>query len=113
MYKQVIILRKDLGMSAGKLCVQAAHASINAFEKADSNTVEKWKREGMEKVCLKVSSEKKLKDIYNRAKKLRHPVSLIRDAGRTQIPAGSPTAVAIGPAKEQDVDEITGKLKLL
>lgn len=37
----------------------------------------------------------------------------IRDAGRTQVPTGSLTVVAIGPGKLADVDKITGHLKLL
>jgi PTH2 family peptidyl-tRNA hydrolase len=37
----------------------------------------------------------------------------IRDAGRTQIPAGSLTIVAIGPALKEDLETITGDLKLL
>lgn len=38
---------------------------------------------------------------------------LIRDAGRTQIAAGSATVLAIGPALVAEIDAITGHLKLL
>ena len=37
----------------------------------------------------------------------------IRDAGKTQIPSGSLTVGAIGPAIESELDELTGHLKLL
>lgn len=37
----------------------------------------------------------------------------IRDAGRTQIAAGSKTVAAVGPAPLSRVDQITGKLRLL
>ena len=37
---------------------------------------------------------------------------VIRDAGRTQIAAGSRTVLAIGPAPKQLIDKVTGHLKL-
>jgi PTH2 family peptidyl-tRNA hydrolase len=41
------------------------------------------------------------------------PCSLIIDAGMTEIPAGSVTALGIGPAKRDIMDKITADLKLL
>ncbi|CDJ39688.1 peptidyl-tRNA hydrolase PTH2 domain-containing protein, putative, partial [Eimeria tenella] len=37
----------------------------------------------------------------------------IHDAGRTQVPRGSMTAIAVGPAPVGRIDKITGHLKLL
>jgi len=53
-------------------------------------------------------------DIYNQAKEAGLYCSLIQDAGLTEF-GGVPTytAVAVGPAKNEDVDKITGELKLL
>lgn len=31
-YKQVILIRTDLGMSAGKKCVQSCHASVSSSD---------------------------------------------------------------------------------
>lgn len=107
------MLRADLKMGKGKLVAQGAHASIDAFLKAPEADTDKWVRGGMEKIALKVQSERELIDVFNEAKKLKLPTSLIRDAGRTQIEAGTLTAVGIGPADEKDVDKVTGKLKLL
>jgi peptidyl-tRNA hydrolase, PTH2 family len=48
MYKQVIIVRKDLGMSCGKIAAQVAHAAIMAMERAskyDMQGVIDWKEE--------------------------------------------------------------------
>lgn len=33
MYKQIIIVRKDLQMSIGKICSQVSHASMAFFDK--------------------------------------------------------------------------------
>ncbi len=112
-FKQAIILRADLKMGKGKLVAQGAHACVDALGKASPDAVEKWKRGGMEKICLKVTGERELLQVFQDAKKLKLPASLIRDAGRTQIEQGTLTAVAIGPAEETEVDKVTGKLKLL
>jgi len=115
-YKQAIILRADLGMGKGKLVAQGCHASIDAFEKARSSKpdwVEEWKESGCKKIAVKVQSERELVEVFMRAKKAKLPCSLITDAGHTQVEPGSKTAVAIGPAPESEIDEITDKLKLL
>jgi PTH2 family peptidyl-tRNA hydrolase len=38
---------------------------------------------------------------------------LIRDAGKTQIPSGSVTALGIGPDEEEKIDKLVKDLKLL
>ena len=112
-YKQAIVVRSDLGMGKGKIAAQCAHASLMAYELAPVAARNSWKDSGTPKIVLKVDSENELLRLFTHAKNSNLPVSLVRDAGRTQIEAGSATAVAIGPAKEADVDAVTGKLKLL
>ncbi|MBU1198181.1 peptidyl-tRNA hydrolase Pth2 [Candidatus Micrarchaeota archaeon] len=113
MFKQAIVLRSDLGMGKGKLAAQAAHASLSAYRKSNAVARRAWELIGEEKIVLKVNSESALTSLVNQAKRLKLPVSLIRDAGHTQIPAGTVTALAIGPAEEKKVDAVTGTLKLL
>lgn len=112
MYKQVIVVRKDLKLGKGKLAAQVAHASLQAYVAASPQAKRKWEEEGSKKVVVKASSKKELLAIFQKAKKL-FPVSLIKDAGLTQIPRGEVTAVGIGPAKAKEIDVITGRLKLL
>lgn len=112
-FKQVIILRSDLGMQKGKLVAQGAHASLGAYLKADEEDRDEWEATGQMKVAVKVESEKDIVMLFEQAKKMKIPACLIRDAGRTQVEPGSITALGLGPAKEQDLDKLTGQLKLL
>jgi len=113
MYKQVIVLRKDLKMGKGKIAAQSCHACLAAYRKAKKDVVDAWMKMGEKKVVLKVKTEKDLLKIYEKAKKAKLPCVLIRDAGLTQLKTGAVTAVGIGPDEEKKIDKITGKLKML
>lgn len=66
------------------------------------------------KICVYVNSEQELLDIYNQVKAANLPNALIKDAGLTEF-NGVPTltCLGIGPAKDSEIDKITGKLPLL
>ena len=115
-FKQVIVVRTDLRMGRGKTCAQVAHASLSAAEYAlryNQDWFESWKDEGQKKVVVKGKDQAHLFDIYEKARGLGFPAYIVKDAGLTQLPPGTVTAVAVGPAPEADVDKITGELKLL
>ncbi len=113
--KQVIVVRRDLEMGKGKVCAQVAHASLEAYKLAlrkKREWVEEWEREGGKKIVLRVDSLQELLDLYERARKFV-PAVLIRDAGLTQVPPGTVTALGAGPAPDDILDKIFGGLKLL
>lgn len=107
------MVRTDLNLGKGKLAAQTAHASLESFLKTPEKDQKKWISENQKKIVLKVKNEKDLIDIYEKAKWATLPSVLIRDAGHTQVPPGTKTAVGIGPADEEKVDRITGDLSLL
>lgn len=124
MTKQVIVVRKDLHCRKGKMCAQVAHASLKVlFDQAtfDGNTMcipmadatKEWFKSGFTKVVAGVADEQELFDIHQAAQHAGLPCSLIQDAGRTEFKEPTYTAVAVGPAGDRKVDEITGHLKLL
>jgi len=115
-YKQVIIVRKDLKLSVGKISSQIAHVAVGAMKKVlqkSPEIIKKWEDEGAKKVVLKVESEEELMKFYGEVKKEKMPCFLVKDAGLTQLEPGTVTALGIGPVEEGRIDRITGKLKLL
>ena len=111
MLKQAIVVRKDLKLGKGKLAVQVAHASILSFEK--STLSKEWQEKGQKKIALWCNNLKELMEIYKKAKEENLPVSLVKDAGLTQIESGTKTCIGIGPAKEEKINKITKELKLI
>ncbi len=112
-YKQAIVLRTDLGMGKGKLVAQGSHASLGAYLKADAEQQKEWKLMGQKKIVLKINSESELLEYFMECKEAGLKPELIRDAGHTQIPSGSITCFAVGPADASEIDSILKKLKLL
>jgi PTH2 family peptidyl-tRNA hydrolase len=112
MLKQVILIRTDLKLSAGKAAAQVAHASLFAALKAKKKDLQEWISEGAKKIVLQVSSEEELLNYYKKAQAVKFPCALISDAGLTEVPPGTKTSVGIGPAEEKKIDKITGSLPL-
>jgi PTH2 family peptidyl-tRNA hydrolase len=116
MYTQVLVVRNDLKMGKGKIAAQAAHASIAAFLKSQErkwgNEYQEWLNEGMQKIVVKVDSEKELLHLFEQVKN-KFPTALITDAGHTQVSPNTKTCIGIGPSNENDLKKYTGHLKLL
>ncbi len=124
--KQVIVMRKDLGMRKGKMIAQGAHAAMavlleGAQASADAITLSlspaahQWLVSGrFTKICVGVDSEAALDDVMARAKAANVPCAVIIDAGKTEFHGVlTKTCCAVGPAWADEVDAITGMLTLL
>ena len=116
-YKMVIVVRTDLNMSLGKVSAQVGHAVLGAYKLSLQNDLTKtnnWENfSGQAKIVLGVSNKEELFDIQNKAREAGLVTCLIHDAGRTQVAPNTPTCCAIGPDLVENIDKITGKLKLL
>ncbi len=127
--KQYIIIRTDLGMSIGKTAAQASHASMKVFfDKMEtcvyddkvksfsflaSEEESKWIEGRFTKIVKKVKNESQLLKVYQQALDAGLNVSLIKDAGLTELVGENYTAVAIGPNYIEKCEEIVKKLQNL
>lgn len=136
--KQVIVVRTDLPKefleNRGKIAAQVAHASLGALLSCASiqnslseedlvlmylrmgknSAMNDWLVNKFTKICVKCNSLEELLELEKQAKSLNIPSSLITDAGDTifnNVP--TVTCLGIGPAWDQDINKITGHLKLL
>jgi len=111
--KQVIVVNGSLKLPRGKLAAQVAHAAVAAFCVASRKAKRKWLGTGMPKVVLRTDSEEDLRRLLALALKRRIPAQLIHDAGKTVVAEGTITCLGLGPADEDEIDALTGHLKLL
>lgn len=119
--KQVIIIRTDLNMSIGQICVRSIEASLEVFIIEDPNGYTfrsmsfdtwQWLNTGCKKICLGVDSKNGLENLYVAAFMAGLPCSIIRDQNEF-IEAPTSYMVAIGPAEDEDIEPIIKGLKLL
>ncbi|VVB69875.1 Peptidyl-tRNA hydrolase [uncultured archaeon] len=110
--KQMIFIRNDLKMGKGKIAAQAAHASIASFLENDDEKNSEWINQGMKKIVLKIN-ENDVKNIVSECKKNKINFAVIHDAGKTQVEAGTLTAIGVGPEEEKKLEKPFQKYKLL
>jgi peptidyl-tRNA hydrolase, PTH2 family len=113
MMKQVIVVNQGLKLPKGKLAAQVAHAAVGALLEASLADQQAWLDEGMPKVVLRAESAEDLLRLAALARERGLPSCLVEDAGRTVIPEGTLTCIGIGPAEDENLDALTGNLKLL
>jgi PTH2 family peptidyl-tRNA hydrolase len=119
--KQVIVMRRDLGMRRGKEIAQGAHASMIWLRQrirepgyAFTEVERIWLDGSFTKVCVRVDSEEELLGIVRAAEEAGVMAYLCVDAGRTEFHGvPTPTCCAVGPDFADLIDPITGHLKLL
>jgi PTH2 family peptidyl-tRNA hydrolase len=124
-HKQVVVIRKDLGMRKGKFVAQGCHASEmavfgrgyiqdNELRIPLDADIGPWLLGLFAKAVVYVQSEAELRDVYERALAAGLPCALIEDSGLTEFHrVPTLTAVAVGPALIEKVNRITGELPLL
>lgn len=111
-------------MRKGKMVAQGAHASIsfltrNLQANGYTGTIQltqeaiTWMEEGFTKICCKVETLEELQRIYNEALAKGLTAYIIEDSPDTEFKVPTITCVAIGPNYSEEIDKLTGHLKLL
>ena len=111
------------------MVAQGAHASLGAVLPYVGNppvvggdgvfqrhqeAIDTWLSDSFTKICVRANSEEELLFVHDKAKQAGLIVCLITDSWRTEF-NGVPTITccAIGPATDEQLEPITGGLKLL
>lgn len=137
--KQVIVIRRDLEMPAGKLAAQVAHASMACIfslghwssiesegfsspakkfaihlydDSAADQSVLQWMTGSFGKITLEVYSEEQMNTLWAFVDQTDLPRAKIVDSGRTVFSEPTLTCFGLGPADRDVINELTGSLKL-
>ncbi|EDW00588.1 GH20957 [Drosophila grimshawi] len=117
--KLALIVRGDLKMGKGKTAAQCAHAAVMCYQNAAQGSeaqnaiLKRWCRMGQPKIVLRVDSYEQLNGLQLQAEQANLIAALVRDAGRTQLDAGTATVLGLGPANAIELDKLVAHLKLL
>jgi PTH2 family peptidyl-tRNA hydrolase len=124
--KMVIAVRRDLSMRKGKIAAQVAHAAMkflidaNESEKPEelkvslSEVETEWLMGSFTKVVVGVDSEDELNQLILTAQLADIEVHPIVDNGLAEFNGvHTLTCAAFGPDKAEELDRITGNLKLI
>jgi PTH2 family peptidyl-tRNA hydrolase len=103
-------------LNKGKIAAQCGHAALGAYKLSKikcPSALKVWESFGQAKIAVKIDDVTAMEEIKRIAEREGLITYIVEDAGRTQIAAGSKTVLAIGPAPESILKNITGHLKLL
>ena len=112
----VLVTRKDLTLSRGKLAAQCGHAAVECALKAVRECpkqLESWRENGARKIVVEAPNLDALKRLFGAAQADDIVCYMVRDAGHTEIPAGTVTVVGLGPGPRDSIDSLTGSFGLV
>ena len=116
-YKMVFVVNLELKMSTGKIAAQVGHATLGLYKYLQSQQdqragLEIWEEHGSKKIVLRGNDVRHMLDLKKKAYELHIANIMVHDAGKTEVEPGSLTVFALF-GKNEDVDKVTGNLKLL
>ncbi|XP_021819253.1 peptidyl-tRNA hydrolase 2, mitochondrial isoform X1 [Prunus avium] len=114
--KMVLVVRRDLKMTTGKIASQCAHAATGVYAElmqSHRSLLRQWEQYGQPKIVVTCKNQQEMNKLKEAAEGIGLPTFVVADAGRTQVVSGSKTVLAVGPGPKESVDSVTGKQALL
>lgn len=112
--KMWAVVRRDLGMTGGKLVPQAGHAFLDCALKADPAVLELYQASSKSKISLRVKSERELLKMHDLCVAARLNTCLVQDAGRTCFDGVATfTMFAVGPCYRHELPRRVDRLPML
>ncbi|RYD64973.1 MAG: aminoacyl-tRNA hydrolase [Verrucomicrobiaceae bacterium] len=114
--KMWLVIRTDLTLTQGKFGAQVGHAFGRLYLHAARTVpalLSTYLADNEPKITVRVSSEAEMLRVEQEAQGAGIPCQLIRDAGRSEIEAGTITVCAFGPALRSGLPSFLKRLQLL
>jgi PTH2 family peptidyl-tRNA hydrolase len=100
-----IFINKGLGMSAGKIAAQAAHAAVEAYRISTPDRISKWYEGGhYTKLVMQATNADHISTIERYLKARGVKTALIIDEGRTEIAPHQITALGCEVVDKDEAD---------
>lgn len=115
-HKMWLAVRVDLPLSIGKALIHSGHCFGRLYLSASQLVPERmdaYLSDNEPKIGVKAKNEGVLHRIADECERAGIPHQLVRDAGRSEVPAGTPIYCAFGPWKRAELPKFLHKLQKL
>lgn len=114
--KLVLVVRGELKMAPQDIATQCSAATLACYRSLESinpRLLQHWEVTGQAKIALRGRNEEQLVQLEKLAKSLNLCARSVHDDKLTENKQGNRTVLAIGPAPVEQINRVTGTLRLL
>lgn len=112
-YSCVILVRKDLHMSKGKIIAQSGHAIVQAILSISKEKLQHWRDNGEKIIVLQVPNLTTMEYTYTHSSRKNVFSHIVVDAGCTEVKPNTSTVCIVGPDTYSKIHTLTKQYKLL
>ena len=104
--KQIIVINEARKPSTETVLAQMAQASAGAFVEAEQDAREIWMMTGRPRMLLKALGEDDFQDFLAKAEQRKLPICRVMNAEAIDSSTDGFTCLGIGPASDEQIDEL-------